>query len=71
MNRSTMKQRLAKLEAVRVPRPRSITLFQNPGEDMDARIDAMIEAGEATDRDLFVIIRWMEPFDHVPVATAS
>ena len=61
MNRSTMKQRLAKLEAVRVPPSRSITLFQNPGEDMDARIDAMIEAGEATDRDLFVIIRWMEP----------
>lgn len=61
MNRSTMKQRLAKLEAVRVPPSRSITLFQSPGEDMDARIDAMIKASEATDRDLFVIIRWMDP----------
>lgn len=59
MNRSTMNQRLAKLEAVRVPPSRSITLFQNPGEDIDARIDAMIEAGEATERDMFVIIRWL------------
>lgn len=61
MNRSTMKQRLTKLEAVRAPPSRSITLFQNPGEDMDAKIKAMIEAGVATDRDLFVIIQWMEP----------
>lgn len=61
MNRSTMKQRLAKLEAVCVPPSRSITLFQNAGEDMDARIDAMIEAGEANDRDTFVIISWIGP----------
>ena len=57
---SILSRRVARLEASLAPRSRSFTLFQSPGEDMDARIDGMIRAGEATDRDLFVIIRWIE-----------
>ncbi|WP_454655098.1 hypothetical protein [Bosea beijingensis] len=42
----------------------SITLLKDSGEDTDARSEALIEAGEKTDRDLFVIIRWLEPQHH-------
>ena len=54
---SSIRSRLQKLEAVAHPEQRLVVVDGHSDEEHDAKIEALISAGSATDRDLFVCIR--------------